>query len=72
MPLRELDPHVIAYNAAVSACETGGQWQQALTKSGHCEYQWLSCGHDQVIPALLLDRKVVFEASRVNMDYRYR
>jgi len=27
----ELEPDVIGYNAGISACEKGGQWQQALS-----------------------------------------
>ena len=31
MPTAKVQPNVISYNAAVSACEKGGQWQEAMT-----------------------------------------
>ena len=31
MPKAQIQPNVISYSAAISACEKGGQWQEALT-----------------------------------------
>ena len=31
MPKAQIQPNVISYNAAISACEKGGRWQEALT-----------------------------------------
>lgn len=40
MPLAEILPDVISYNAAISACEKGGQWQHALTLLSNLQEIW--------------------------------
>jgi pentatricopeptide repeat domain-containing protein 1 len=30
MPKAKISPYVTSFNAAISACEKGGQWEQAL------------------------------------------